>query len=335
MFNMSWIRGLHEGLIEWLLEKDNPSVRFWTLQRLLDYQENDDEVLKAQDMIMESHTVKEILRNQEPDGFWVHEHDMYLPKYKATTHQLLILSELGCKRISKIEKAVEQVFRFQRLSGHFLTKLPKTEKGRASKIIDHCCLDGNNLSYMLQFGYLEDIRVQKLIDFLVTNHRGGDAGWKCRAYPINPDGVFPVNCYMGAVKVLKGLSHIPKKNRSNEVKQIIKREVENVLENGVYRYLRNPDGSRKDKAGWKRFRFPMFYQSDVLEVLGVLTNLGIKDSRMEDSIGLVESLQGKDGKWVLMNTFNGKMWVDIEKKKQPSKWITLKALFVLKGFYEG
>jgi hypothetical protein len=35
--------------------------------------------------------------------------------------------------------------------------------------------------------------------------------------------------------------------------------VENILENGVYRYLRNSDGTRKDKTGWKRFGFPLFY----------------------------------------------------------------------------
>jgi len=32
----------------------------------------------------------------------------------------------------------------------------------------------------------------------------------------------------------------------------------------------------------------------------------------------------------LANTFNGKIWVDIEEKKKLSKWITLKAARVLK-----
>jgi len=330
---MSWRTYLQKSVLEWLLEQDNPSVRFWTLQQLLDYPVNSSEVLNAQDMIMESHTVKEILRNQEQEGYWVHEEDMYLPKYKATTHQLLILSEHGCRRTSDIDKALEQVFRFQRRSGHFLTKIPKTEKGRASKITDGCCLDGNVLNYMIRFDYLEDSRVQYLVDFLVDDHIGDDAGWKCRAFPINPDAVFPVNCYMGAVKVLKAFSLISESDRTDAVRQIIKREVENILENRIYRYLRNSDGSRKDKAGWKRFGFPLFYQSDLLEVLEVLARLGIRDSRMEDSIRYVESLQRKDGKWILKDSFNGKMWVDIDEKKKPSKWITLKALYVLKGYY--
>ena len=331
---MTWQESLHDGVLDWLLENDDPSIRYWTLQQLLDYPSDDSEVQKAQDMIMESRIVREILQNQEPDGYWVHEDDMYLPKYKATTHQLLILSELGCRLTSDIENALKQVFRFQRLSGHFLTKLPKTEKGRASMITDGCCLDGNILSYMIRFGYYKDSRVQNLIDFLVRDHRGKEAGWKCRAFPINPDAVFPINCYMGAVKVLKAFSLIPEHERTDAVKEIILREVENILDNVVYKYLRNSDGSRKDKAGWKRFGFPLFYQSDVLEVLEILTRLGVRDHRMEDSIMLVESLQEKDGKWVLKDSFNGKMWMDIEEKKKPSKWITLKALNVLKGYYE-
>jgi len=81
---------------------------------------------------------------------------MYLPKYWATTHQILILAELGCRPTSEIQKGLEQVFRFQRHSGRFLTKLPKTEKGRSSKIADGCCLDSNILYYMVRFGYLGD-----------------------------------------------------------------------------------------------------------------------------------------------------------------------------------
>ncbi|MEQ8155602.1 MAG: hypothetical protein ABRQ25_12065 [Clostridiaceae bacterium] len=47
---------------------------------------------------------------------------------------------------------------------------------------------------------------------------------------------------------------------------------------------------------------------------------------------IIKSKQMKDGKWKLENSFNGKTIVDIEKKSQPSKWITLKALKILKEY---
>jgi len=332
---MTWKTLLKDDQTQWLLNPENPCIRYWALQDLEGYPSDNPKVVKAHEMVMEAPEVKAILATQHPEGFWVHDEDMYLPKYKATTHQLLILAELGAKKTLAIEKALEKIFNFQRTSGHFLTNIPKTLKGRSSVIKDGCCLDGNILFYMVHFGYLEDLRIRHLIDFTVDYYDDDNAGWRCRAYPINPDGVFPKNCYMGATKVLKAFSIIPEDKRTAEIKSMIKREVENVLENYIYKYLRNSDGSRKDKAGWKRFGFPLFYQSDALEVLDTLTRLCVRDGRMESALELVKEAQRNDGKWLLKNTFNGKMWVDIEEKNKPSKWITLRAMRVLKRFYGG
>jgi hypothetical protein len=329
---MAWLSELKADPTEWLLEPSNPSVRYWTLLDVLGREPDDSDVVKARKSIMASEPVKAILAAQEPEGHWCEADDMYLPKYKATTHQLLILAELGASRTPAIERAVEHVYRFQRLSGHFLIELPKTWQGRASVVKDGCCIDGNVLHYLIHFGYLDDPRTEKLLTFILDYHDAENAGWKCRSYPINRDAVFPVNCYMGATKVLKALSTIPERRRSPEIKTLIGREVENILENGVYRYLRNPDGSRKDKAGWKRFGFPLFYQSDALEVLDTLTRLGVRDERMAEAFELVRAAQQGDGSWLLKDTFNGKMWVDIDEKNRPSKWITLRAMRTLRGF---
>ncbi len=191
---------------------------------------------------------------------------------------------------------------------------------------DGCCFDGNILYYLIHFGYLDDPRTRRLIDFNVGYHDDEDAGWRCRSYPINPAAVFSKNCFMGAAKMLRALSTIPEPKRSREIQAIIDREVENILVNGVYRYLRNPDGTRKNKAGWKKFGFPLFYQSDSLEVLDTLTRLNVSDDRMQPVVDLVLNTRQPDGTWLLENTYNGKMWVDIEEKGRPSKWITLRAL---------
>jgi hypothetical protein len=320
-------------LMSWLLEPSNPSVRFWALQDLEGRDPSDPEVHETQYAIMESPPVKAILDGQSPEGHWGDPRNMYLPKYTATTHSLLILAELGARRTPAIERGIEHMFLYQRNSGHFFVDLPASEKGRASAVKDGCCLDGNVLYYLVHFGYLDDSRTQKLLDFTVDYHSVDVAGWKCRSYPINPGGVFPANCYMGAAKMLRALSTIPPEKRGREIGNVIDREVENILENGVYRYLRKPDGSRKEKTGWKMFGFPLFYQSDTLEVLDTLTRLGVHDERMHDSVDLVLKAQGPDGRWLLINTFNGKMWVDIEEKGLPSKWITLRALRALRRFH--
>ncbi len=276
---MGWKNVLKADPTEWLLEKETPSVRYSALKDIQGQGEDAPEVQDTHRAIMESTLVKTILKAQKPEGYWENEDDLYLPKYTATTHQLLILAELGATRTPEIEKAIEHAFRFQRKSGHFLMKLPKSEKGRNSVVKDGCCFDGNILFYLNHFGYLNDQRTQKLLEFTYDYYDKENTGWKCRVFPIDSSKVFPVNCFMGRTKLLKVFSMIPEDMRAPEMMEIIKLEVEEILENRVYKYLRNPDGSRKDKAGWKKFGFPLFYQADILEIMGSLTRLRGKDDQ--------------------------------------------------------
>ena len=80
---------------------------------------------------MGSPPVKAILDGQSPEGHWGDPQNMYLPKYTATTHSLLILAELGARRTTAIERGIEHMFLYQRNSGHFFVDLPVSEKGRA------------------------------------------------------------------------------------------------------------------------------------------------------------------------------------------------------------
>lgn len=319
-------------ILDWLLEPSNPSVRYHTQRELLGLEEDNPEVLESKASVMDSEVVKRILEEQKPNGHWGSEEDLYLPKYKATTHQLLILAESGASRTPETERAIEHVYRFQRNSGHFLTKLPKTERGKNSVVKDGCCYDGNILFYLNHFGYLDDPRTRKLLKFTYNYYDWENTGWKCRAYPIDTSRVFPVNCFMGATKLLKAFSMIPEFKRDPLMKKIIKLEVKKTLDNNVYRYLRNPDGSRKEKAGWKRFGFPLFYQADILEVMGSLTRLGVQDTRMQEAVDVILRARQVDGSWLLKNTYIGKFTVDIEEKHKPSKWITFRALQILKNW---
>lgn len=67
--------------------------------------------------------------------------------------------------------------------------------------------------------------------------------------------------------------------------------------------------------------------------MGILTGLGYRDERMQDAVDLVLSKQDASGRWKLENTFNGRFQTNIERKGEPSKWITLKALTALKSYH--
>jgi hypothetical protein len=136
---------------------------------------------------------------------------------------------------------------------------------------------------------------------------------------------------MGAVKALKALAEIPEKKWSDDVKQMIEQGVEYLLIHHIYK--KSHDVSRIAKPGWLQFGFPLMYQTDALEILGILTRLGYKDERMQEAIDVVISKQDDQGRWMLEKSFNGRFQVSIEQKGKPSKWITLFALRTLKRFY--
>jgi hypothetical protein len=85
-------------------------------------------------------------------------------------------------------------------------------------------------------------------------------------------------------------------------------------------------------GSWFKFGFPLSYTSDVLEAALALCEAGqAHDPRLKHAIDLVLAKRTADGRWLLQRSLNGKMWADIETKGQPSKWVTLRALRVLKA----
>lgn len=136
---------------------------------------------------------------------------------------------------------------------------------------------------------------------------------------------------MGVVKALKALAEIPINKRSQDVKITIEKGAEYMLKHRVHK--RSHDLSQVSKPSWLQFGFPLMWNTDALEILGILTKLGYRDKRMQDAVDLVISKQDDRSRWKLESTFNGRFQVNIERKCRASKWITLNALRVLKRVY--
>ncbi len=138
-------------------------------------------------------------------------------------------------------------------------------------------------------------------------------------------------CHMGAVKALKALSAVPIISRTTEINDTIQKAVEFLLIHHIYK--RSHNLKRKSKPGWLKFGFPLMYQTDVLEILDILTELGVKDSRMDEAISTVIAKQDETGRWKLENTYGSdRLLIPMGQKDEPSKWITLRAMRVLKRY---
>lgn len=319
----------------WLLKRDNPSVRYFTLTDILGKFENDSEVREAKDEIMEVGAVPKILAKQSKEGYWGSPENFYAPgKFKGTVWQLMILAELGADPgEERVRKACEFILNNSqdRESGGFSYKSDPSGGGRQGRVIP--CLTGNMVWSLIRFGYLDDPRVQRGIEWITTYQRFDDGVPEApKGWPYGRQTCWGRHsCHMGVVKALKALAEIPADERSEEVTSTIENGVEYMLKHHVHK--RSHDLTRVSKPVWMRFGFPLMWNTDVLEVLGILTRLGYRDSRMEEALNLVVSKQDNQGRWKLETTFNGRFQVDIEQRGKPSKWITLNALKTLKGFY--
>ncbi len=338
-----WRSLLKADPTDWLLEPDpdNPGVRYFTLTDLLDRPVDDPEVVAARQAIMESGPAPAILREQHADGYWVKPGPGYYPKYRSTVWSVIFLAQLGSDgNDERVRRGGDYV-----LSHSIATSGAFSYTGAPSGAL--YCLAGNLCAALLDLGWLGDKRLERALDWLARATTGeGIApaeerqaqlryyksgacgpGFACSANNRLP-------CAWGAVKTMLAFSKLPHDARTPTIEAAIETGVEFLLSRdpAVADY---PMGwSDKPSRSWFKFGFPVFYVTDVLQNLEALTSLGLgTDPRLKSGIELVLSKQDEQGRWKMEYTYKGKTWADIEKKGQPSKWVTLRALRVLKGVY--
>lgn len=318
--------------IEWLLEKENPSIKYFTFTKLLRKSESDNEVLNSKRDIMKTGIVPALLDKQNEAGYWGDIQKFYSDKYKGTVWQLIILAEMGADSNDKrVKRACEFILdNSQDIEsfGFAMNRSSKTGGGRHSEVIP--CLSGNMLWSLIKLGYLSDERIQRGIEWICKYQRSDDGISEApKEWPYDKYEMCwgRHTCHMGVVKALKALSAIPKENRNKFVKDKIDTLSEFILVHHIYK--KSHDLKSISKPGWLKLGFPLMYQSDILEILEILVELDFHDSRMNDAVDKLITKQNKEHRWNLENTFNGRMIKNIETKGESSKWITLKALNVL------
>ena len=313
----------------WLLEPDeaNPGVRYFALRDLLDRPADDAEVVASQGAVMRTGPVPAILDAQYPEGYWVKPGPGYSPKYRSTLWQVLFLAQLGADgRDARVRRGVEHAFAHaQAAHSGFACN------GRPSTTIH--CLWGNMVRALLDLGYAQDERLIRSIDALARSVTG-DGYEPYRKGGVQAPGFvcsanYGLPCGWGAVRVLWALSHVPTEDRTPPVEAAIETSAGFLLNYDVARAA-YPHHERISSS-WFKFGYPLGYVTDVLLNLEALAEAGHGgDPRLEDSVALVLSKQDEPGRWRMEYSSNGKMWADVETKGQPSKWVTLRALRMIK-----
>ena len=329
---MPWRAKLNADPLPWLLEPDNPSVHHFALRDLLDRPEADAEVRAARAAIMDSEPVTAILAARHPDGYWVKPGPGYSPKYTGTVWQVMFLADLGA---DGAHPAIRQSCEY--LLAHAQASSGGLSVTSAPSGVVHC-LNGNLTYALLTLGLPPgDDRIQQALDWQagailgedVTYYASGTTGpgFGCVA-----NGALP--CAWGAIKALKAFGLLPPEARTPRIQRAIDAGVEFMFS----RDLARADYPYQERvsSNWFKFGYPLSYTSDILEALEVLARLGhpplADDPRLASAIEFIrQKAEDSQGRWKLEHTLNGKMWVDIEQKGKPSKWVTLRALRVLRA----
>jgi hypothetical protein len=329
-----WKDKLNGDPVPWLLENDRtqPAIRYYTLRDILGRDENDKEVKAAKAAIMASGPVPVIL-----EGYWDKPGFSFRPKYRRTEYTLINMAQFGADGADPRIRAGCEILLSRYIDnngGLSFTGIPSD--------YNHCTA-GIMVAALIDFGWLDDQRLQTAMEWLAqTITREGVADASNRdankrqdkfansspPFACSANGNLP--CAWGAIKAMLALSKVPPAQRTRNMHEAIKLGVDFLLSHdpAVADY---PFGrGNKPSSRWFTFFYPLGTSADVLQNLEVLVALGqAQNPRLANALALVISKQNQQGRWLLEHTY-----VDIqEKKRQPSKWVTLRALRVLKAAY--
>lgn len=302
-----------DNLIKWLIEDNNPSVKFYTLKEVLNKKIDTEERILLQKNIESSSTVSSILSLQSEGGWWHEEKYSFSPFYKNTYWQVYFLSLLGASRqMLSVDKAVGLIVKnMQSEKGSFPVRYRYT-----GNLI---CFQGMTLEMLIRLGYYGESFTEALASFISDLVYRNDFRCKYRAQ---------FKCPWGAVKVLKAFNLMPPEKMDSQAINIVRKAVKFLLSHDIVEanYPRKNSKSRQ----WYLFGYPKGFQSDILEITGALIDAGCKsqNSNLRNALKYIYEKRLDNGTWKMENSLNGKMLVDIEKNNKPSKWISY---FVLKS----
>ncbi len=335
---MAWQSQLKGDALSWLLEPASPGVRYLALRDLLDRPDGDAQLRAARQAAHAKGPVATILAMMKQAGYWARPGPGYDPKYRSSVWSLMMLAQLGASAAEdgRIARACGYIL------DHALTPGGQfTASGAPSGTAD--CLQGDLCWALVELG-CDDARLDSAFEWMARSVTGEgiapatdrQAAVRYYAGKCGPTFACGSNnklpCAWGAVKVMLAFSIQPAQRRTPAIKRAIKHGVDFLFSTDPAK-ADYPNGwSAKPSGNWWKFGFPVFYVTDLLQNVEALVGLGYGDDpRLANALAIIREKQDAQGRWSLDYDYAGKTWVDWGAKKQPNKWVTLRALRVLKA----
>jgi len=348
---------IKQAALDWLMEEDNPPVRYLTIKHLVKVPDSHvPRLLGAKNDIMNYHPVNVILDNRS--FFLPGPYQRYHPykKYQGLYWQIIFLGDfLADADDERVRECCEAVLKLQQDNGGYQAVPPWRDK---EGIV---CLCGNVLRGLNTMGYAEHPNVKKGFDYIAQRIIRNN-GVPC---PVMEYSIYDT-CYMTVPRTLRAFASVPENLRTNFMRKAMRILIEKEYANHIFKYVisnarqyhdaymaytkskgtkttpeerkkfnqdfrsNNPGKPGQEKIGWKRFAFPLHYNTNLLEAVVALIEAGdIRKDELSEAVQIILNKKKEGDRWLMDESLNGKMYVDIEKKGKPSKWITFYALYVL------
>jgi hypothetical protein len=308
-------------VLDWLLEPDQPAIRYRTLTELLDRPKSDPDVRGAHREILRTGWVADILRERDPGGWWVNPESQYVPKYVSTNWRMIVLADLAVTRsLPPIRAACEYWMRGYPLEGGGV--------GGNSKGKGHHCVVGNITRSLIRMGYADDTRIRVSLEWLVKT-ADPKGGWNCWGIP---------GRNLDSWEGLSAFAAYPRRKWTPEMEECVRKGAEFFLERELHH-----QGARYPP--WYRTHYPVHYYYDLLVGLEMMAALGYgNDPRTAYAREWLQRRRRPDGRWNLdavhpdveggvarwyaAHPSRAPIPWALETAGAPSKMVTLRALLV-------
>ncbi|MFS0702971.1 hypothetical protein AB6N23_00470 [Cellulomonas sp. 179-A 9B4 NHS] len=295
-------------VLAWLLDSD-PALRWQVLRDLTDAPA--DEVARERARVAHEGWGAQLLAAQDPDGRW--SGGTFFPEWVSTEATLRLLRDLGLDPASpEARRALAPVHEAARWEYDPTLRFFEGEV--------EPCINGRTVAIGAYFG--QDVR--GVVDRLLGEQMA-DGGWNCEQEDGSTRGSFDTT-----INVLEGLwEHERSVGPDAAVTDARVRGEEYLLDRHLFR--RRSDGT-VGQDRWLRLAWPNGWRYDVGRALDHLRlTRPAPDERAQEALDVLVARRGSDGRWAPDVAHHDRLLVDLgERVGAPSRWLTLRALRVLR-----
>ena len=300
-----------DPVIDWLLDAD-PAIRWQVMRDLTGAPA--DAIAAERARVASEGWGPRLLDQQRPDGQW--GDGVATPFWWSNMYTLLYVRDMGVDPTSARARAA-----IDRVRSH-VTWGPEFGNSPFFEGEVEPCINGRVVGLGAYFGERSDRLVDRLLGEQLE-----DGGWNCEAERGSVRSSFHTT-----ICVLEGLLAFERAFGADSVVTAARaRAEEYLLERRLLRRLSS--GDVIDPA-WTRFAFPPLWHYDVLRGLDYLRAVGVRrDARVDEAVAIVRDRRQDDGRWRLDVRHPDTLYQELAGVVgEPNRWITLRALRVLRSF---